>query len=200
MFFKHRQYLEWLMTPWQCGPELPPPSCLTLCFHHPHPFTRPCLAMPLVVDAVWAVWSITAGIYDYFHTSAIEERIHSLENALSIHQFVIAGLSAGLLLLITYILCRKHWKETPPAEDWLPQWLPEGQLVLHYEDGELLDLMEKSQMRLRRTDGTLKPSFRTTCSWSLKSASLWLLVVIFVFSGVLKDHIIPQCFKDPHLH
>ncbi|XP_078480893.1 LOW QUALITY PROTEIN: polycomb protein suz12-like, partial [Lampetra planeri] len=57
--------------------------------------------MPLLVDAVWALWSITAGIYDYFHTSAIEERIHTLENVLSIHQFVIAGLSAGLILLMT---------------------------------------------------------------------------------------------------
>lgn len=67
-----------------------------------------CLAMPLVVDAVWALWSIGAGIYDYFHTSAMEERIHTLENVLSIHQFVIAGLSAGLILLMTYILWRKH--------------------------------------------------------------------------------------------
>jgi len=68
-----------------------------------------CLTMPLVVDAVWALWSIGAGIYDYFHTSAMEERIHTLENVLSIHQFVIAGLSAGLILLMTYILWRKHW-------------------------------------------------------------------------------------------
>lgn len=67
-----------------------------------------CLTMPLVVDAVWAVWSIAAGVYDYFHTSAMEERIHTLENVLSIHQFVIAGLSAGLILLMTYILWRKH--------------------------------------------------------------------------------------------
>ncbi|KAM7387499.1 hypothetical protein PAMA_009898 [Pampus argenteus] len=64
--------------------------------------------MPLVVDAMWALWSITAGIYDYFHTSAMEERIHTLENVLSIHQFVIAALSAGLILLMTYILWRKH--------------------------------------------------------------------------------------------
>lgn len=64
--------------------------------------------MPLVVDAVWALWSITAGIYDYFHTSAMEERIHTLEHVLSIHQFVIAGLSAGLVLLMAYILLRKH--------------------------------------------------------------------------------------------
>lgn len=67
-----------------------------------------CVTMPLVVDAVWALWSIGAGIYDYFHTSAMEERIHTLENVLSIHQFVIAGLSAGLILLVTYILWRKH--------------------------------------------------------------------------------------------
>lgn len=66
------------------------------------------LIMHLVVDAVWAVWSIAAGVYDYFHTSAMEERIHTLENVLSIHQFVIAGLSAGLILLMTYILLRKH--------------------------------------------------------------------------------------------
>lgn len=64
--------------------------------------------MTLLVDAVWAVWSIGAGVYDYFHTSAMEERIHALENVLSIHQCVIAGLSAGLVLLITYILWRKH--------------------------------------------------------------------------------------------
>lgn len=64
--------------------------------------------MPLVLDAVWALWSIGAGIYDYFHTSAMEERIHELENVLSIHQFVMAGLAAGLLLLVTYILWRKH--------------------------------------------------------------------------------------------
>ncbi|KAF0033300.1 hypothetical protein F2P81_015590 [Scophthalmus maximus] len=56
--------------------------------------------MPLVVDAVWALWSIGAGVYDYFHTSAMEERIDTLENALTIHQFVITGLSAGLILLL----------------------------------------------------------------------------------------------------
>lgn len=69
------------------------------------------VAMPMVVDAVWALWSIGAGIYDYFHTSAIEDRIHTLENVLSIHQFVIACLSAGLILLMTYILWRKLWLE-----------------------------------------------------------------------------------------
>ncbi|KAI9515269.1 hypothetical protein NQZ68_027011 [Dissostichus eleginoides] len=52
--------------------------------------------MPLVLDAVWALWSIGAGIYDYFHTSAMEERIHTLENVLSIHQFLIAGLISGI--------------------------------------------------------------------------------------------------------
>ena len=64
--------------------------------------------MTLLVDAVWAVWSIGAGIYDYFHTSAMEERIHALENVLSIHQCVIAALSAGLVILMTCILWRKH--------------------------------------------------------------------------------------------
>ncbi|AWP19397.1 Hypothetical protein SMAX5B_016074 [Scophthalmus maximus] len=64
--------------------------------------------MPLVVDAVWALWSIGAGVYDYFHTSAMEERIDTLENALTIHQFVITGLSAGLILLLMYILWRTH--------------------------------------------------------------------------------------------
>lgn len=64
--------------------------------------------MPLIVDAVWAVWSIGAGVYDYFHTSAMEERIGNLESVLTIHQCVIAALSAGLVLLMTYILWRKH--------------------------------------------------------------------------------------------
>lgn len=77
-----------------------------------------CFTMPLVLDAVWALWSIGAGIYDYFHTSAMEERIHTLENVLSIHQFVIAGLSAGLILLMTYILWRKHWN--PPDQGQTP--------------------------------------------------------------------------------
>lgn len=67
-----------------------------------------CSIMPLVLDVMWAVWSIIAGIYDYFHTSAMEERIHTLENILSIHQCVIATLSVGLILLITYILWGKH--------------------------------------------------------------------------------------------
>ncbi|KAG7504121.1 pentraxin fusion protein-like [Solea senegalensis] len=67
-----------------------------------------CFTMPLVVDAMWALWSIGAGIYDYFHTSAMEERIHTLENALTIHQFVITALSAGFILLMMYILWRKY--------------------------------------------------------------------------------------------
>ncbi|CAL8289182.1 unnamed protein product [Boreogadus saida] len=65
-------------------------------------------AMPLVVDAVWAVWSITAGVYDYFKTSAMEERIHALEELLSLHQLLIAGLSTGLGLLLGYVLLRKR--------------------------------------------------------------------------------------------
>ena len=54
-----------------------------------------------LLDAVQAVWSI----YDYFHTSAKDERIYTLENSLSIHQCVIVTLVAGLVLLI---LWRKH--------------------------------------------------------------------------------------------
>lgn len=89
--------------------------------------SRPvCLAMPLVVDAVWALWSITAGVYDYFHTSAMEERIHTLENVLSIHQFVIAGLSAGLILLMTYILWRKHWGTHWTSSPWRDVQLSRG--------------------------------------------------------------------------
>ncbi|KAI1896769.1 hypothetical protein AGOR_G00098230 [Albula goreensis] len=64
--------------------------------------------MKAVVDAVWAVWSIGASIYDYLNTSAMEERIHALENVITIHQCVIGALSAGLVVLITYILLRKH--------------------------------------------------------------------------------------------
>ncbi|MFT7804113.1 hypothetical protein Z043-110814 [Arapaima gigas] len=51
---------------------------------------------------------IGASIYDYLHTSAMEERIHALENVITIHQCVIGVLSAGLVVLITYILLRKH--------------------------------------------------------------------------------------------
>lgn len=64
--------------------------------------------MGLVLDAVWVLWGVGASVYDYFHTSAMEKRIHTLENVLSVHQFVIAGLSAGLILLLTFIILRKH--------------------------------------------------------------------------------------------
>ncbi|KAJ8363509.1 hypothetical protein SKAU_G00123400 [Synaphobranchus kaupii] len=64
--------------------------------------------MKAMVDAVWAVWSIGASIYDYLNTSAMEERIHALENVITIHQCVIGALSAGLVILFTYILLRKH--------------------------------------------------------------------------------------------
>ncbi|XP_078802385.1 uncharacterized protein LOC144991944 isoform X2 [Oryzias latipes] len=60
-----------------------------------------------VVDAVWAVWSIGASIYDYIHTNAMEERIHTLENVITVHQFLIGLLSAGVLALFTYILFKK---------------------------------------------------------------------------------------------
>lgn len=60
-----------------------------------------------VVDAVWATWSIGASIYDYIHTSAMEERIIALENIISIHQCVIGLLSAGVLVLFTCILFKK---------------------------------------------------------------------------------------------
>ncbi|CAL8275182.1 unnamed protein product [Lota lota] len=73
-----------------------------------HPEIWSLSAMPLLVDAVWAVWSIMAGVYDYFQTSAMEERIHALENVLSIHQLLIAGLSTGLVLLLGYVLLRNH--------------------------------------------------------------------------------------------
>lgn len=63
--------------------------------------------MKAVVDAVWAVWSIGASIYDYFHTSAMEERIHALEHVIGVHQCVIALLTAGILVLFTYILLKK---------------------------------------------------------------------------------------------
>lgn len=65
--------------------------------------------MKAVVDAVWAVWSIGASIYDYIHTTAMEERIHALENVITIHQCVIGLLSAGVLALFTYILFKKLW-------------------------------------------------------------------------------------------
>lgn len=64
--------------------------------------------MKAVVDAVWAVWSISVSIYDYIHTNAMEERIHTLESAIWGHQCIIGMLSAGLLALVTYVLFRKH--------------------------------------------------------------------------------------------
>lgn len=53
------------------------------------------------------IWGIGASVYDYFHTSAMEERIHTLENVLTIHQFLIVFLSASLVLLISYIVFKK---------------------------------------------------------------------------------------------
>lgn len=64
--------------------------------------------MKALVDAVWAVWSIGASIYDYIHTSAMEERIHTLESAVTVHERVIGLLTAALVALVTYILLRKH--------------------------------------------------------------------------------------------
>lgn len=63
--------------------------------------------MKALVDALWAVWSIGASIYDYVHTSAMEERIHALENVITLHQCAIGLLSAGVLALVTYILLKK---------------------------------------------------------------------------------------------
>ncbi|CAL8289454.1 unnamed protein product [Arctogadus glacialis] len=63
--------------------------------------------MKALVDVVWAVWSIGASIYDYMNTSAMEERIHSLEDVISLHQCVIGALSAGVVMLFTYILLKK---------------------------------------------------------------------------------------------
>ncbi|RXM99943.1 Rab11 family-interacting protein 4A [Acipenser ruthenus] len=67
-----------------------------------------CTEMKPVVDAVWAVWSIGASIYDYIHTTAMEERIHQLETVITVHQFVIVALTAGLILLVSYIVLRKQ--------------------------------------------------------------------------------------------
>ena len=45
--------------------------------------------MKALVDVVWAVWSIGASIYDYMNTSAMEERIHSLEDVIrALHIFL----------------------------------------------------------------------------------------------------------------
>lgn len=60
-----------------------------------------------VVDAVWAVWSISASIYDYINTSAMEERIYALEHVITIHQWVIGLLSTGLCALLTYVVFKK---------------------------------------------------------------------------------------------
>lgn len=60
-----------------------------------------------LVDAVWVVWSIGASIYDYIHTNAMEQRIHTLEKVITIHQCAIGLLSAGVLVLFTYILVKK---------------------------------------------------------------------------------------------
>ncbi|KAL6476398.1 hypothetical protein MHYP_G00148970 [Metynnis hypsauchen] len=59
-------------------------------------------------DLVWMVWGIGAYVYDYFHTSAMEERIHTLESVLTVHQFVIMFLSASLIVLISYIVFKKR--------------------------------------------------------------------------------------------
>lgn len=132
-----------------CGP------LLTCCSWAP----RTDLTMPLVVDAVWAVWSIAAGVYDYFHTSAMEERIHTLEHVLSIHQFVIAGLSAGLVLLMTYILWRKHW--------WVAQFDPwalatsEISLLPSITFLTTFRMSHETSQELRRTTN---PEWRVICS------------------------------------
>ncbi|KAJ8254419.1 hypothetical protein COCON_G00210310 [Conger conger] len=64
--------------------------------------------MKALVDVFWVVWSIGASIYDYLNTSAMEERIHTLENTITFHQCVIGLLTVGLALLFTYILLRKR--------------------------------------------------------------------------------------------
>ena len=48
-----------------------------------------------------------ASIYDYIHTNAMEQRIHTLENIIVFHQCAIGLLSAGVVVLFTYILCKK---------------------------------------------------------------------------------------------
>lgn len=63
--------------------------------------------MKALVDAAWVVWSVGASIYDYIHTNAMEQRIHALEKVITIHQCVIGLLSAGVLVLFTYILVKK---------------------------------------------------------------------------------------------
>lgn len=63
--------------------------------------------MKALVDAAWVVWSIGASVYDYIHTNAMEERIHALEDVITVHQCAIGLLSAGVLVLFTYILLKK---------------------------------------------------------------------------------------------
>lgn len=36
----------------------------------------------VVVDAVCAVWSIAASVYDYMNKSPMEHRVHALENVI----------------------------------------------------------------------------------------------------------------------
>ena len=60
-----------------------------------------------LMDAVWVVWSIGASIYDYIHANAMEQRIRTLENVITVHQCAIGLLSAGIFVLLTYILLKK---------------------------------------------------------------------------------------------
>ncbi|KAJ8363508.1 hypothetical protein SKAU_G00123390 [Synaphobranchus kaupii] len=69
------------------------------------------MASPTMKDIVvtlLSVWNMIAKIHDFLHPSDMEERIHALENVITIHQCVIGALSAGLVILFTYILLRKH--------------------------------------------------------------------------------------------
>uniref|UniRef100_A0AAV2LM54 Uncharacterized protein n=1 Tax=Knipowitschia caucasica TaxID=637954 RepID=A0AAV2LM54_KNICA len=59
-----------------------------------------------VVDALWAVWSIGASIYDYINTGDMEERVHALERLIVLHECAIGLLSAGVCVLFTYVLFR----------------------------------------------------------------------------------------------
>lgn len=63
--------------------------------------------MKALVDAAWLVWSVGASVYDYIHTNAMEERINTLEDVITVHQCAIGLLSAGILVLFTYILLKK---------------------------------------------------------------------------------------------
>ncbi|KAF3852256.1 hypothetical protein F7725_005611 [Dissostichus mawsoni] len=71
------------------------------------PLTMVSPTMKALVDAVWGIWSIGASIYDYIHTNAMEERIHALEDIITIHQCVIGLLSTGVLVLFTYVFFKK---------------------------------------------------------------------------------------------